>query len=297
MNPAMRVAAVLAEQVLESEQVQAGIGYWNKVKDYVSDPALWSSIITVVIKIVVIWIVGRLIIKVSNKAIDHMAKERERNLLKIDQRRSKTISRLIGNVVSSAINFITLLLVLSQLGFNLGPLLAGAGVIGLAIGFGAQSLVKDVITGFFIIFEDQFAVGDVIQIGAQKGTVEQIGLRVTRIRSAIGEEFIIPNGSIGQVTNFSVHNAMAMVDILVPYGENAERVVGIINETLGGADSRIPHLVAEPKVLGVQTIAAADISIRVAAECEPNTDAVVARILNAEIKKALDAHGVRKAPA
>ncbi|MBO9610505.1 MAG: mechanosensitive ion channel family protein [Paenibacillaceae bacterium] len=293
----MHLTATLADNLMESEQVQAGIGYWTKVENYVTDPELWSSIITVVIKIIVIWIVGRLVIKLSNKAIDHMTRERERNLLKIDQRRSKTISRLVGNVVSWTVNFITLLLVLSQMGFNLGPLLAGAGVLGLAIGFGAQSLVKDVITGFFIIFEDQFAVGDVIQIGAQKGTVEQIGLRVTRIRSALGEEYIIPNGSIGQVTNFSVHNATALIDILVPYKEDAERVVGIINETLGGADSRIPHLVAEPKVLGVQTMAAADISIRVEAECEPNTDAIVARMLNAEIKQALDAHGIRKAPA
>ncbi|WP_135554607.1 mechanosensitive ion channel family protein [Paenibacillus cymbidii] len=293
----MHLTATLADSLMESEQVQAGIGYWTKVENYVTDPELWSSIITVVIKIIVIWVVGRLVIKLSNKAIDHMSRERERNLLKIDQRRSKTISRLVGNVVSWTVNFITLLLVLSQMGFNLGPLLAGAGVLGLAIGFGAQSLVKDVITGFFIIFEDQFAVGDVIQIGAQKGTVEQIGLRVTRIRSALGEEYIIPNGSIGQVTNFSVHNATALIDILVPYKEDAERVVGIINETLKGSDTRIPHLVAEPKVLGVQTMAAADISIRVEAECEPNTDAMVARMLNAEIKQALDAHGIRKAPA
>ena len=107
------------------------------------------------------------------------------------------------------------MLILGQVGLNLGPLLAGAGVLGLAIGFGAQSLVKDVITGFFIIFEDQFGVGDVIQIDQFKGTVEEIGIRVTRIKSWTGEVHIIPNGNIKQVTNFSTYNSIAVVDVSI----------------------------------------------------------------------------------
>ena len=96
-------------------------------------------------------------------------------------------------------------------------------MLGLAIGFGAQSLVKDIISGFFIILEDHFAVGDVIQTGSYKGTVEVIGLRSTRILSWTGEVHIIPNGSITQVTNFSIHNTLAVVDISIAYEEDLER--------------------------------------------------------------------------
>src|SRR5699024_5251174 len=99
------------------------------------------------------------------------------------------------------------------LGLPIGSLLAGAGVAGLAIGFGAQNLVRDVISGFFIVFEDQFSIGDYVEVSGAEGTVEEIGLRTTKVQSWTGEQNVIPNGNITQVINYSIHNGLAIVDI------------------------------------------------------------------------------------
>ena len=248
----------------------------------------WSEILRTFVYIFIIWIVGRIIVNISKRAIEHMMEERQKSPLKFDPRRTKTIGKLIRNVISYTVNFFVILLILSQLGFDLTPLLAGAGVLGLAIGFGAQSLVKDVITGFFVIFEDQFGVGDVVQIGTYKGTVEEIGLRVTRIRSWTGEEYIIPNGTISQVTNFSVHNALAVVDIPVAADQDIEKITTMIEQIANQAAEQSTDIVKAPQVLGVQEIGQTEVVLRLTAECLPNKAAGVARLLKAEVKKALE---------
>src|SRR5690625_2734204 len=108
-------------------------------------------------------------------------------------------------------------MILESLNIKISALLAGAGIAGLAIGFGAQSLVKDIISGFFIIFENQFSVDDYVVVADAEGTVEEIGLRTTKIRSWTGEENVIPNGNITQVINYSVHNGLSVVDVNIPY--------------------------------------------------------------------------------
>jgi moderate conductance mechanosensitive channel len=269
---------------------------WVQIKDgllgYLSDPAVWTNLLLVIVKIILIFLIGRVIVTIASKALEHMLVERERSPLKFDPRRTKTIGKLVGNIITYAVNFIMILMILAQFGVSLGPVLAGAGVLGLAIGFGAQSLVKDVITGFFIIFEDQFAVGDVIQIGQFKGTVEEIGLRVTRVKSWTGEVHIIPNGTIQQVTNFSVHNSLAIVDVSVAYEADLDQAVRVLEEAVKGSYETNVDMVKEPEVLGVQMLGATDITLRVTVECKPNMHAVVARELNARIKKAFEAHGI-----
>ncbi|WP_409343663.1 mechanosensitive ion channel family protein [Paenibacillus sp. MBLB4367] len=255
---------------------------------YFTDPAIWVSFIIIVVKIIVIFIAGRIVSRVTNKAIEHMIREREQSPLKFDQRRTKTIGKLIGNVIGYATNFILLLLILNQLGFNLAPLLAGAGVLGLAIGFGAQSLVKDVITGFFIIFEDQFGVGDVIQTGNFKGTVEEIGLRVTRIRNWTGEVHIIPNGSIRDVTNFSIYNSVAVIDISVAYEADVDKALDLMRETAKQLYETNENIVKEPEVLGVQNIGNSDVVLRMTAECKPNMQGPVSRVIKAELRKVFE---------
>ncbi|MNI09012.1 putative MscS family protein YkuT [compost metagenome] len=174
------------------------------------------------------------------------------------------------------------------MGVNLGPLLAGAGVLGLAIGFGAQSLVKDVITGFFIIFEDQFGVGDVIQIDQFKGKVEEIGIRVTRIRSWTGEVHIIPNGSIVKVTNFSTYNSLAVLDISIPYATDVDKAIKLLKDTVVRIFEQNDKIVKEPEVLGVQTLTNTEMKLRIVAECQPNTQSEIERLINSEVKKAMD---------
>jgi moderate conductance mechanosensitive channel len=277
---------------LVGTEIKPGLTALKELRDYLSDPLIWGSMLYIIIKILLVVLIGRLLVKVAQKALNHMMIERESSPLKFDQRRTKTIGKLLNNVVTYTVNFIIMLLVLSQLGINLGPVLAGAGVIGLAIGFGAQSLVKDVITGFFIIFEDQFGVGDVVQTGTFKGTVEEIGLRVTRLRSWTGEVHIIPNGSIQSVTNFSVYNSTAVVDIPVAYEEDVERTVGVLKETVQLAYPNLANVIKEPEVLGIQTLGASDVVIRVTAECKPNTHPAVERELKKLFKTALEQHNI-----
>lgn len=268
------------------------LSIWSEFKDVVWNLTTWANFLYLVIKIVVVILIGRVVITVAQKMLNHMMIERENHPLKFDQRRTRTIGKLLNNVVTYTVNFILILLVLGQLGIDLAPVLAGAGVIGLAIGFGAQSLVKDVITGFFIIFEDQFGVGDVIQTGVFKGTVEEIGLRVTRIRSWTGEVHIIPNGSIQQVTNFSVHNSMAVVDFPISYEEDVERTVEIMRNTILSAYTELDNVIKMPEVLGIQNLGATDVVIRVTAECKPNTQSGVEREMKKLLKTALEKNGI-----
>ncbi|WP_019536860.1 mechanosensitive ion channel family protein [Paenibacillus ginsengihumi] len=265
---------------------------WEDVAGYFSNPELWSDFLLIIIKVAVIYVASRVLVKIANKTLQHVMKEREQNPLKLDSRRTRTLGKLVGNVISYVVNFIMILMILNQFGVSLGPVLAGAGVVGLAVGFGAQSLVKDVITGFFIIFEDQFAVGDVIQIDQFKGTVEEIGLRVTRVRSWTGEVHIIPNGSINLVTNFSVNNSLAVVDVNVALESDIDKATKVLEETAAKAYESDEDIVKMPDVLGVHMIGATGIVLRVAAECKPNTHFPVSRRLNAEIKKAFDQNGI-----
>lgn len=288
------------DQLLEKFQAEGEAGkteawkqFQAKLWSYFSDPDLWTGILFTAIKIILIYIGAKILIKVTNKTLQHMLTAKDNSPIKLDQRRTKTIGKLIANITAYVVNFIMILLILDQFNVNLGPLLAGAGVAGLAIGFGAQSLVKDVITGFFIIFEDQFGVGDVIQVGTSyKGTVEEIGLRVTRIRSWTGEVHIIPNGTINQITNFSLHNSLAVVDISVAYEADVDEAIKVLTDTVKNSYETNVDMVKEPEVLGVQTLGPSEVVLRAIVECKPNTHALVARQLNADIKKAFEANGI-----
>jgi small-conductance mechanosensitive channel len=262
------------------------------IREHISKPEMIATVFWIALKIVIIYAAARICIKIADKMVSHMIIAREKSPLKFDVRRTNTIGRLIHNLISYSVNLICMMLILSQVGVNLGPLLAGAGVLGLAIGFGAQSLVKDVITGFFIIFEDQFGVGDVIQVDQFKGTVEEIGIRVTRIKSWTGEVHIIPNGNIKQVTNFSTYNSLAVIDVAVSYESDIDRAIDVLKETVKQVHERTDNIVKAPEVLGVQMIGNSELKMRVIAECKPNTHGDVARLMNAEIKKQLDANGI-----
>ncbi|MDR9853740.1 mechanosensitive ion channel family protein [Paenibacillus sp. VCA1] len=250
---------------------------------------MWTNVLFAGIRIIVLFIVTRIAIRVVSKIIDRSLERHQQSRINVNPRRFATVGELLKNITAVTCNFVMVLLILSEFNFKLGPLLAGAGVLGLAIGFGAQSLVKDVITGFFIILEDQFAVGDVIQTGTYKGTVEVIGLRSTRIVSMNGETHILPNGMITSVTNFSLSNALAMVDLPVKNERSLEDTVGLIKQSLTGVQEENPNLIAVPDVLGIQSMNTSEYVIRIVARCEPNTRAEVERDILEHIKQALEA--------
>src|SRR5690625_5855916 len=167
---------------------------------------------------------GIIINKIGKRIIERAFLNRRHLPIQISSRREQTLSKLLTNILMYLIAFIVIVMILDILGVPISTLLAGAGVAGLAIGFGAQSLVKDVISGFFIIFEDQFSVGDYILINNLEGTVEEIGLRTTKVQSWTGEQHIIPNGDISMVTNYSIHNGISVVEINVTYENDIKQV-------------------------------------------------------------------------
>jgi len=281
-------------QLLAEGAIEKDLTLWQQFMqdlwDSVSNTHMWMSVLKVVLRIVVILIASKILRIVINRVVDNFMNPRASKRLKLRTRRVQTVGKLMKNTAAYIINFIVLLLVLNEFHIDLAPLLAGAGVIGLAIGFGAQSLVKDVITGFFVILEDHFSVGDVIEVGGKfKGTVEMIGLRATRIRSWTGEVYILPNGNISDVTNYSVNNSLAVVDVSVAATENLDHMAEVVKGV--AAKFEDPNIVGRADYLGIQTLGASDVLLRLTVLCKPNTQTSVSRHLNAEVKKAFEAAG------
>ena len=213
--------------------------------------------------------------------------------------RVSTLGSLLRSVVTFIIVLITILTVMQVIGLPLGPVLASAGVGGVALGFGAQSLVKDFLSGVFMIFEDQYGVGDVIDTGEAIGTVEEVGLRVTRLRDANGVVWYIRNGEIVRIGNRSQGWSVATVDTEVSYAESAERVTELIAQVAQALDddpSWSERLLEEPQVVGVESIVGSTMTIRTFAKCAPNQHFAVQRELRERIKKVLDDAGVKPPP-
>lgn len=265
--------------------VDEAIRWTDKVWAKISDTDMWLNIMFSSIRILIIFIITRIVIKVVSRVIDRSMERKQEGKIRVNPRRFVTIGELLKNATSITCNFIMILLLLSEINVQVGPLLASAGVLGLAIGFGAQGLVKDVITGFFIILEDQFAVGDVIQTGTFKGTVEVIGLRTTKLVSWQGEVHIIPNGTIASVTNYSMSNSLAVVDIPMKADLTLDESVHLVKQSLAGIEERDLNIVKVPDVLGIQSMSTSDYVIRVVAECMPNSRSSVERQIQGDVKK------------
>ena len=269
-------------------------------------------LITIVLAVVARWLLHRLITRVvltmTSKSARRFAQSgragrvlasatglaNERN-----QQRVETMGSLLRSIVTFVVATLAVLTIMALVGIPLGPLLASAGVAGVAIGFGAQSLVKDFLSGVFMILEDQYGVGDVIDTGEAIGTVEEVTLRITRLRDANGVTWYVRNGEIIRIGNRSQGFATALVDMPVSYTENVDRVVAVIRETVAamGADPVwSDKLVEEPEVLGVESISGATMTIRTVAQCVPGENFVVQREMRERIKSALDAAGVQAPP-
>ncbi|MFT8320968.1 MAG: mechanosensitive ion channel family protein [Bacillus sp. (in: firmicutes)] len=253
---------------------------------------LWINIGRGALRIVIILIVSTILIRLGKLAIKNIFKIRTHSAIRITERREATLAKLLENTIRYVVYFISAMAILSVFDINVQGLLAGAGIVGLAVGFGAQSLVKDVITGFFIIFEDQFSVGDYVRIGTFEGTVEEIGLRTTKIKSYTGEVNILPNGSIVEVTNFSVNNSKAVVDISIAYQGDINRAESVIQEHIKTLEGKYEQIVGAPEFLGIQSIQGSEIVLRIVAETLPTQQVAVSRILRKEIKNVLDENGI-----
>src|SRR5699024_7942909 len=244
-------------------------------------------------KIAIIVILALIIKKIGNRIIDTIFKERKNIPIQLTtSRREQTLRNLLKSVLSYIISFIVIVMVLEVFGVPIGTLLAGAGVAGLAIGFGAQSLVKDIISGFFIIFEDQFSVGDYVSVSEVEGTVETIGFRTTKIQGWTGEQYVIPNGNITQVTNYSIHNGLSVVDINLPYESDIVFAEKVITEIIEELPSKYDVFTDRPVVHGVQTLDLSNYVIRVIAETVPVYHWAGERIIRKEVKENMYKHGI-----
>lgn len=265
---------------------------WERTVEFIVNEALWITIGTALLKILLILILMVVVVKIGKSAIERVMILRSKTPIGYTERRQNTLIKLLQNGLTYVVYFAGILAILSAMSINVVGLLAGAGIAGLAIGFGAQSLVKDIITGFFIIFEDQFGVGDTVMINQSNGTVEEIGLRTTKIKTYTGELHIIPNGNISEVINYSVYNSLIMVDVSVAYESDVDEVERLINKFLDSTEERYPELVRRPDLLGVHALGASDVVMRIAAEALPMNHFKVGRLLRRDIKKFLDNHGI-----
>jgi moderate conductance mechanosensitive channel len=210
-------------------------------------------------------------------------------------RRAETIGTVLRSAAAVLIWSVAVLTILDEIGVSVAPLLAGAGVAGLALGFGAQSLVRDFVTGLFMLIENQFGVGDVIDTGVATGTVEALSLRTTRVRDPEGVVWYVPNGEIRRVGNQSQQWARALVDVAVGYDTDFDRAIGVIRDAANDVrrDEELGRYVLdEPEVLGIESLSSDSAVIRVVARTRPQEQARVARALRARVKQALDEAGI-----
>ncbi|WP_407943228.1 mechanosensitive ion channel family protein [Macrococcoides goetzii] len=269
----------------------------NEIESTFFDSKLWISIGTDILWSIILLLIAVVVIRVVHKFIEQFFRVRRKTNFSQSTKRDTTLIKLLQNIASYVIWFIVLTTILSNFGVKVESIIAGAGIAGIAIGFGAQTLVKDVITGFFIIFENQFDVGDYVRINTTgttvaEGTVQSIGLRSTRIKSFTGELTILPNGTMNEIVNFSVNNSIAIFDISVSSEENISHIESILQPYLLTLPEKYADLVKAPEMLGVEMVSAGETKIRMSAETLPNNHVKVSRVLRGDIKEFLDQNGI-----
>jgi moderate conductance mechanosensitive channel len=280
---------------------------WAKAADWFIGRPL-----TILIILVVAWIVSRLARRAVRKAI-HRVMESNVNATSwalqrvgveptgpsvTDPRRegrAAAIATVLASTVTVIVWVIALIMVLGELDVDLAPLIAGAGIAGVALGFGAQSLVKDCITGLFMLIEDQYGIGDDVDLGEAAGTVDRITLRTTVLRGADGTLWHVPNGQVVRVGNRSALWTVAMLDIVVGPGADVELASRIVSETatrVCESDPFAGDVLEAPELLGVESITAEGVTLRLRIKTRPGAQFAIQRTLREAIKDALDAAGV-----
>lgn len=212
-------------------------------------------------------------------------------MLSLESQRAETLGEVLKSVLKYSVYFIGIASIISIL-FN-GISFTFASIGGFAVGFGAQSLVKDLINGFFILFEDQFGVGDYITVGQFNGIVSSIGIRTTIIKDFTGDIHSIPNGSIVEVTNHSRSDIRFMVDVDIAYKEDIDNAISVIKKACDGFKNKNEESIREPiEVVGVTTLNASGVTIRVVGKSKPLKQWEMERELRKEIKHTLDEEGI-----
>jgi moderate conductance mechanosensitive channel len=289
---------------------QTGNGVLASASDWVIGKPLAIGLI-----LLVAWIVARVARHMARRAIIRFmtadqpaAKALEKvhltsSAVSVDDPRRAARASSVATVVTSTITVliwvIALLLSVGELGINLAPLIAGAGIAGIAIGFGAQNLVKDCVAGFFMLVEDQYGIGDVVDVGLASGSVERITLRTTVLRSQDGTVWHVPNGEIHRVGNRSQLWSVAVLDVVVAYDADlaeTRRAVHDVAERVCNDEHFSGDVLAAPELLGVEATGPEGITLRLLVRTSPGAQYRLQRALREEIKLALDAAGIEVRP-
>jgi small conductance mechanosensitive channel len=214
--------------------------------------------------------------------------------------RARTIGSVLRSASSVVVGAVALVMILAEFGVALGPILASAGIVGVALGFGAQNLVRDFLSGMFMLLEDQYGVGDIVDLGSASGTVEGVGLRITTVRDGNGTVWYVRNGEILRVGNKSQGYAVAVADLPLAHnaeiGRAAEIAARVAAEVV--ADPEVAeHVIQEPQVVGVEKIGAEGVTFRVTARTAPGQQFGVQRVLITALAEAFDREGIPRAGA
>ncbi|WP_246628986.1 mechanosensitive ion channel family protein [Mesobacillus maritimus] len=245
----------------------------------------------IVLKVIGIFIAFAIVKAVGNKVLQRTF-TRLMNREDITEGRALTLQRLAENILSYVLIFILVASLFSIFGLSVASLIAGAGIVGLAIGFGAQGLVSDVVTGFFLLLEKQIDVNDYVTVGAVDGVVEAVGLRTTQIRSFDGTLNYLPNREITSVSNHSRGNMRALVDIGISYDDNIDYAIEVMQRACDLVASQNPVVVEGPNVIGVQAFGSSEVVLRVIAKTQNGEQWAVERQLRKAIKEAFDTNGI-----
>ncbi len=220
------------------------------------------------VRIAAIFVVAAIIRRIFNLVVDRLFHPPDGGNKFLEEKRARTLSALLKTIIRYTIYFLAAVLILQEFSIDTTSIIAGAGIVGLALGVGAQGLVKDIITGFFIIFEDQYAVGDYIVSESMAGTVEELTFRVTKLRDASGVLHIIPNSAISRVSNYTRGQMQAVINIPVAYEADIDKVIALLGEAAREI-ARMPEVQDGPKVIGVVDMKPGEVIVRVVAKTIP----------------------------
>lgn len=254
------------------------------------------NIIWKIVSVAIIILLMLIIIKIGNKLINKFVKRQIESQMRfsLEDKRAATIGEILKSILKYTVYFLGLAAIFDKMTGGISLTFAGIG--GVAVGFGAQSIVKDIISGFFIVFEEQYSVGDNVTIdGKYSGIVQSIGLRSTQLNDFNGSTHIIPNGIIGVITNNSKSNMRVLVDVDIDYDADIDKAIEIINKTCEKFIVDNEDIVEEPKVFGVTQLKDLGITIRVVGKAKPSTQGTQEVKLRKLIKDDLDKNDVKLA--
>lgn len=246
------------------------------------------SFTLVIIKVIIALVTMYLVIKIGSKIINRYVLKQKNFKFSLDDKKAKTVGAILNSILRYSVYFFGVFSIIATISPKIGMTsITFAGIGGVAVGFGAQSLIKDVINGFFILFEDQFTVGDYINIDDKGGIVESLELRVTKIRDFNGDLHIIPNGLITKVTNHSRGNIRIMVEVDIAYDEDLDNAIGVISNLCEKFKDENECVTEGPAVLGVSAFREGGLSIKVVGKTKPMMQWDAEMKLRKEIREAL----------